>query len=664
MTDQTDQFRGTPPPIPAPPPIPVPGTGVPAAPASPPDAAPPSGPAAEAPARPSLIPDGPLAPPPPPAASPKAPASEPAAPATPAAGQVCGNCGKWSGGWNARICPHCHADLRTGKSSGGGLDLRRLVSASNLLLILGGVLLFGIYMWIGWYLAAELRSFNQDTLARTSQAYAVLRSADPHLGAIGFVWQPVLSLLQLPLVLIDGLARDGLTGSVVSAAFGVIGILAFWLLAGTVGLSGGWRVLATVTFAIQPLWILYAATGMSETLFITLVMLQAWALLEWLETREYRWIIIAGSLAGIGFLTRYEAIPITMAMAIWIGLVDSRNASRLQGSLLGFLAPSVYTFILWIWFNFSFTGDPLFFLRSDYSNAALVAAERAAGNLGDQPLLQGLADVALSSLAMAPVLLIALPWAALILWGRSNLPAILLAAVGGSVIAFQVYLEVVGQSFGFFRFYMILLPIGPLLLGALLARSSAEWVRGLAAPLTSIALLIAIPTTIWGSSIWGFQEKILYQYFAFGVPIEDRYASERRLTEFLDTLDGRIALDVSAAYATQLGVRRPENLSIATDQDFIGQVTQAPSPDSVIAYVAVPDPQRQINVPGDSINAMWPNLYAQGAPWAELVYDDQVGTGWRVYRVIKQQRPDTEPVFTPGGQRLPDPTPVPGGAVR
>ncbi len=623
----TDQLQGTPPPIPAPPPIPVPGMAV---------------PPGAAPAEPQVAAPAPATPPGPGRPGGTAPAGQPApknGTAAQAAGQVCPSCGKWSGGWNPRVCPHCHADLRTGAGGRQRLDLRALVSVSNLLLVLGSVLVFALYFWIGWYLATELRSYNQDTLARTSQAFAVIRSADPHLGAIGFVWQPVLSMLQLPLVLIDGLARDGLAGSVVSAIFGVVGLWGFWLLAGSAGVPQGWRAGATVLFGIQPLWVLYAATGMSETLFISLVLFQAWSLLEWFQTREYRWIIVAGSLAGVGFLTRYEAIPITLAMAIWITLVDSRNASRLQGSLLGFLAPSVYAFVLWIWFNYAFTSDPLFFLRSDYSNAALVAAERAAGNAVLRGPLDALRAVLLASLAMAPSLAVALPWAALTLWSRSNLPAILLAAVAGSVIAFQAYLELVGQSFGFFRFYMILLPFGPLLLAALVARVAADWVRSLTGPVTALALALAIPATIWGSAQWGFQEKALYQHFFLGQPIVDRYASERRLAQFLDTLDGRVALDVSAAYATQLSVRRPQNLAIATDRDFLGQVREAPSPASTLAYIAVPDPERQINIPGDSINAIWPSLYAAGASWAELVYDDPDGTGWRVYRIVRRDPP-------------------------
>jgi len=73
-------------------------------------------------------------------------------------------------------------------------------SAATLVYVLAGVLIVPRY--------GEM----VDTVARTANAFYVLFSRYPHLGAIGFVWTPLPSLLALPLVALKnvwpGLVRD------------------------------------------------------------------------------------------------------------------------------------------------------------------------------------------------------------------------------------------------------------------------------------------------------------------------------------------------------------------------------------------------------------------------------------------------------------------------
>src|SRR6266508_4007713 len=107
-----------------------------------------------------------------------------------------------------------------------------------------------------------------DALSRTYSALVAVRSADPHLAAIGFVWPPLPVLLQIPLVLLPRLTHYGLSGGVVSAIVAGLTAVALCPLLARAGLSRWQRWLAIALFFANPLIAFYAGTGMSEMPFL------------------------------------------------------------------------------------------------------------------------------------------------------------------------------------------------------------------------------------------------------------------------------------------------------------------------------------------------------------------------------------------------------------
>src|SRR5919204_6676355 len=77
------------------------------------------------------------------------------------------------------------------------------------------------YLALGAYLDLVAHVIVGDAWSRVGNAYYVLFSRDPHLAAIGFVWSPLPSLLELPLVVLHGvspaLVSEGFAGSILSA---------------------------------------------------------------------------------------------------------------------------------------------------------------------------------------------------------------------------------------------------------------------------------------------------------------------------------------------------------------------------------------------------------------------------------------------------------------
>ena len=66
----------------------------------------------------------------------------------------------------------------------------------------------------------RLNLFLTDAMARTRSAWQVFFSYEPKLAYIGFIWAPLPTILQLPLVLIPWLRYKGLSSNVVTALCG------------------------------------------------------------------------------------------------------------------------------------------------------------------------------------------------------------------------------------------------------------------------------------------------------------------------------------------------------------------------------------------------------------------------------------------------------------
>ncbi len=54
---------------------------------------------------------------------------------------------------------------------------------------------------LGFYISYVKGYMHTDALSRVANAFYVLYSRDPHLGAIGFIWNPLPSLMEMVLLI-------------------------------------------------------------------------------------------------------------------------------------------------------------------------------------------------------------------------------------------------------------------------------------------------------------------------------------------------------------------------------------------------------------------------------------------------------------------------------
>ncbi|KPV57748.1 hypothetical protein QJ48_20315, partial [Paenibacillus sp. A3] len=113
--------------------------------------------------------------------------------------------------------------------------------------------IFSLEFAAGYYVSHVIGYVHSDAMSRVANAFYVLYSRDPHLAAIGFVWNPLPSLVELLFLLpyhwLPELASSALAGVLMSSVFA--GMTAVLLARAGIdfGLSRTFAVLLSLSFS-------------------------------------------------------------------------------------------------------------------------------------------------------------------------------------------------------------------------------------------------------------------------------------------------------------------------------------------------------------------------------------------------------------------------------
>jgi hypothetical protein len=166
--------------------------------------------------------------------------------------------------------------------------------------------LAALYFAVGHTLLMRYNLFDPDATSRVANAGYVLMSRDPHLSAIGFVWNPLPSLAEVPILLFSRwwpeLRTHGLAGVIQSALFMAAAALVVRGIAADRGLGSGWRHMAVACFALQPMIVVYGASGMSEAAELFCLLWCVRHLMRWIDDRRIEDLAWAGLALGLGYL--------------------------------------------------------------------------------------------------------------------------------------------------------------------------------------------------------------------------------------------------------------------------------------------------------------------------------------------------------------------------
>jgi hypothetical protein len=562
----------------------------------------------------------------------------------------------------------------------------RLGTEQFVFAVVGGV----VYLVVGLVLDLVYRSYFGDAVSRLANAFYVLHSRDPHLAAIGFVWNPLPSFVELPLLLFSTqmhfLTSEMVAGSICSAIEMAGAVYQMHCALREWGVKRGARVVLTLLFALNPMVIVYGANGMSEAMYLFTLIMTSRYLMRWLRRGDTKSLVYAGTALALAYLTRYEAIGSALAAGVLVAMVgfkraDGNTRGRLIGSVTDFVVfalPAFTSFVAWAIISFVIVGSPFEQLSGVYGNSSqskVAADATSALHFHGRLILEA---KSVGGLAPLLPLLIILTLIVAIL-RRDSRVAAPFAVIGGA-LGFDV-LSYLSGGIGFFlRYFITAIPLGIFLVAGLLvdraaaandcipigvARPSrpsadespidgAERSRLPRAASGFLAVLVAlvlaapsIPTTILAMTnptIGSLERQALGVVFDHPLTPEDlatkvHWKAVQNIANYIAGMhlrNGDMIADTFGQCTPDLILHaaNPRVFVITNDRDFQRVLADPLAFDA--HYLLVPQPVGT-NVL-DAITRLYPSMYANGDGFATLVHTFPPLGGcapYRIYRVIR-----------------------------
>lgn len=516
---------------------------------------------------------------------------------------------------------------------------------------------------LGLWLAVGRHVYHPDAVARTYSAMQVVHGYEPKLANLGLVWPALPSLAQVPFaLLLPSLSYQGGTGPIVSALSTAIALVLLNRILTHHVPERQIRYGLLALFLTNPLILSLAISGLSEMLFVAFILL-AWRAFQRLcfeEPLPQSQVAVMGIAAAGAFLSRVEGVVYGIVFgAVLMLLLYRRTYPRVwsvtEGVTVAYFTPFVYTIGLFILFNATIMGDPLYFATGKGSQQELMSSflqhTSSLQTLVDDPLASARYVLSVSWHVM-PAFFLAVPLvAALAIFKRDiGLAGLVAIAVISPVIQWSQ--SIAGQSAGWTRYYVTNVLFSLLLLTSCL-RPGVFSPRWIAPRMLSrgVLLLLLVSNILSGISLRDssarsdFPPRYLPALISrpSGASIDQliqRTDQERVVGAYLrDTLfaaepDALVLVDDTEANRIILFSGRADRFVAPNSTQFAEFIA---NPVGNVDYILVPDvpPSR------DPILQQHPRLFDEGMPSTTLVaefvgpwtHSSLPFSRWRLYRV-------------------------------
>jgi hypothetical protein len=493
-----------------------------------------------------------------------------------------------------------------------------------------------LYGTVGGILVLHYGSIVGDAQSRVADGWYVFFSRDPHLAAIGFVWNPLPSVLVMPLFLFKdvwpALTQRGFAGNIMSALFMAGCVVQLRAILRALGVGRTVTAVLVIVFALNPMVVYYGANAMTEAFYLFFLLLGVRYLALWLDRPRVGLLVASGSALGFGYLVRYEAAFAAAAGGGIVAIVTYLRSSgtrkhRAQSAMcdtLVFAIPPAAAFIGWAIVSYVITGHLFEQFSSQYGISAQVSV------LGGAHLHMPIVEFeGLQLLAYAPLLAVVLPLAAASAWRRRDLRPLALVTLLGTV-TFTFGYALIGGSIPFFRYLFPVYPLWILVIGTMLATTSARRARSRAlVPSVTAAVVIAAVLAIGSSvtvgfamndkNIGGAERSSLHWIFtgraetSFERFLKVQVSSEQHITREIDAMGLRSSSVVMDTFTPCISTilmmsSHPHQFVITSDRDF--QRVLADPPTFKAHYLLVPPPAGYGGL--DAVTRAYPKLYDTG----------------------------------------------------
>ena len=497
------------------------------------------------------------------------------------------------------------------------------------------IALFAAEALYGVYIGIVQEMMPGDAISRVANAYYVLAVKPIRLSSIGLIWNPLPSLMELPLVALSPfwkpLISRGIAGSIITALFSALSAGVLLKTFSRFCVSKVYSFFITLFYALHPYIFRYGANGMSEAMFFFFIIYCICNLTLWFQEGSSSYIVkMAFGLVG-GFLTRYETIPFAVGIGLCVvlnilynpkekiywstGNREKEQYRYIEGTLVMLYTPAVYAGIVWILLCWIITGNPLYFLNSDYSNSGQSAFADGAGTF---PVL--MSHIFYRAIPFLP-LFFAIVLMRIVRKSLFKADFFCLLSLVLSLLGFHILMYWRGSSFGWLRFFCYSLPICiawlPYELSAYQESDpfrtpapSPLAIRKKDTALNFFKVLLPVSLII---SVFLVQTVMSDPVIADQEGGASAFQENLQIADYINHhLPDKIVLtDVFTTYNVAMNVDHFDNLVVSSSLNFKQCVADPVG--NGIEYLLVPNPQGISN--NDAINLAYPGLYAGGADW-------------------------------------------------
>ncbi len=504
---------------------------------------------------------------------------------------------------------------------------------------------FTVFIAAAYVLVFKLQFVYGDALSRSFHAYSVFFGNQPKLTAIGFVWPPIPTLVQLPLVLFNPLNNLGFAGNVVSAIFMALTAVYLNKIYKYFNIGFVLRLLFLFMFILNPMILFFGSNGMSEAIAVLFVTTTTYFLVAYLSTRSLSYVLKLGISTSLAVMTRWELAALIPVIMLIIGISVFLNYQKncfkkIEGTILLFLTPVFFIISIWILANWIIMGDPFYFLTSIYSNTAqsekLIESDNTFRNMQ-----YNFGKISLFFLQrvilLFPAYLVFCIFAIIKgIKNKEHLLCISLLLPTMSVLLFHAILLYKGQSFGWLRFFIYVLPSAYIFLGYIIANIKKRtyfYITLLCAVIiiviSSVSSLYAMANPKIGREENQLVKATLYSDLS---QIEDwSYQKDMHIAQYIknNTWPKKILVDDFMGFPIVYYTQKP-SIFIETIDDNFEEVLLDPVINDEVGYILV----HKLGGVGDldAINRRFPGIFENGTDFTTL---EKAFEDWKLYKINK-----------------------------
>lgn len=482
----------------------------------------------------------------------------------------------------------------------------------------------GGYIWFGYWLVVKMHVIGFETLDRLNRALMIWHNDPAKLSALGFDYPPLATLLIAPLAISQTVASSLWVIPVTSALFAGLTFVSLNTMCRRAQIAAPLRYGILISLAANPLVALYAAGGARQFIWISFVMVGMSCLVAWFVTADVRFVMLGGIAYSIAALAGYSSLIWFVLCALMIAAILARlgaGGHEVEGTTVGFAAPTAYVIALWTVFNLILLSRPF-----EWVTTASDAGGGDPGTFTGVELLQDTWDLVLYG---APVAIVVLPALIFVGISRNNPLALWLGIMlGASIVApaLSVVLDLTDSPMQMRNALPILIFS---VIGTIWLARSGDSSNTLISAVLVVLLVLSIPWTFHAMKTYRYQN--LEASFAAAVSTRESQegattlsgarlgiVDEQAMADYItDNITDRnsILTDNSSTYAVMLLTGRPDLFFDRVDKSDGPWKIAARNPAKYVDYMLL-----STDTSTDLLSQLYPDAASGSDPRLPVVY--------------------------------------------